>query len=119
MYGENISELSIDEKKEIALINSKGNLELLREKLQEIKNVEDEIKKLSKLIAVYYTKFGLNIEENYRTDYINSYNSQLFEKEEKEKREEKLNDSKYFYNEFNDEEIQAINKYMKYEKTLK
>lgn len=117
IYGENFNELSIDEKKEITLLTSKEKLELLKEKLEEIKRVKMEIDVLSSKEIKYRVEFG-DIESKVAEDYSNLYNSLLFEKEEEDIRNKKMNDSKEFFNNFTDEEIQAINKYKKYEKTL-
>ncbi len=117
IYGENISKLDLQEKNKLTLLASKEKLELLKEKLEEIKAVQMQIDALSSKWAKYKVEYG-DIDKKVEDDRSNSYNSLLFNKEEENIRNKKKNESNEFFSKFSDEEIQAIDKYIKYEKTL-
>lgn len=118
IYGDSFESLTVEQKRDLTLFAPKERLELLKEKLQEIKIVEKNIEYLTVKAEVYNRNYGMNIREKYRQDYINSVNDALFNKEVEDKRKEKMNDSLSLYNNFSDEELQTIYKYMDYQKTL-
>ena len=114
IYGKTFDKLSVEEKRDIMLTADSQKLIQLKEKLSEIKEVQQQIDKLSLRAGAYYMKYGVDVKSAYEEKYSKDYNEAVLKE-----REDKMDESLYLFNKFKDDEIAAIYKYMNYEKTLK
>ena len=115
IYGKSLDKLSVEKKRDIMLTADSQKLIQLKEKLSEIKEVQQQIDKLSLRAGAYYMKYGVDVKSAYEEKYSQDYNEAVSQRE----REDKMDESLYLFNKFKDDEIAAIYKYMDYEKTLK